>query len=223
MSQSPPVEPNPPARTNLSNSHMPQQALAQSSPGDASGSVKPVFCCSVSPEGFFKFYTIFLIATYGLDFLGTILFSFKSSPLVGIFGLASDVPMLILASIAYSKYDDTGNYGQGLHYCYAITVLVFAGLALVAVAMTPVFILAFGVLNNVKDTLTQENTKYFWMGLSLYTIVVVPLSFYNAYLGYLYFSVISWKRSEGKGLDADDTQNMQELEDALADEKNQSF
>ena len=223
MSQSPPVEPNPPARSNLSNSNVPSPNAADPPAKKVPGSVKPMFCCSVTPEGFFKFYTIFLIVTYGLDFLGSVLFSFKSSPLIGIFGLTSDVPMLILASIAYSKYDDTGDYGQGLHYCYSITVMVLTGISVVAVAMTPVFMIVFGLGETLAGILTSENRKYFWMGLSLYTIVVVPLSFYMAYLSFLYFQVISWKRNSNKPENLDETQNMKELEEALGDDGDQNF
>jgi hypothetical protein len=224
MTQSPPIESNPPpARSQLSNSESPLSNPAESSPQKIPGAIKPLFCCSVSPEGFFKFYTIFLIVCYGADFIGAMLFSFKTSPLVGVFGLLSDVPMLVLSSIAYSKYDDTGNYAQSLHYCLAITVMVMTCLSLVSVALTPVFLFAFGLGDTIMGVFTSENKGFAWMALSLYTVIVVPLSFYNAYLSYLYFKVISWKRGEGAKEELNDTQNLQELEEALADETNQNF
>ena len=224
MSQSPPVESNPPpARSQLSNSLSPPSNPAESAPLKIPGAIKPLFCCSVSPEGFFKFYTIFLIVCYGVDFIGAMLFSFKSSPLVGVFGLLSDVPMLVLSSIAYSKYDDTGNYAQDLHYCLSITVMVLTGISLVTVALTPVFIFAFGIGDTLLGLVSSESKGTLWMALSLYSVIVVPLSFYNAYLSYLYFKVISWKRDEGKKEELNDTKNLQELEEALADETNQNF
>ena len=223
MSQSPPIDSNPPqARSNLSNSINPPQSQKEESFSKIPGAVKPLFCCSVSPEGFFKFYTIFMIACYGVDLLGALLFSFKTNPLIGVFGVLSDVPMLVIASICYSKYDDTGNYGQSLHYCYAITVLVFSGISLVSVALTPVFLFAFGVGDTLMSFVSSEGKGTLWAMLSLYTVIIVPLTFYMAYLSYLYFKVICWKREEKKE-DADETQNLQELQDALADETSQNF
>ena len=224
MSQSPPLDSNPPkARSNLSNSINPIQSPKENSFSKTPGAVKPVFCCSVSPEGFFKFFTIFMISCYGVDLLGAILFSFKTNPLVGVFGVLSDVPMLVIASICYSKYDDNGDYGQNLHYCYAITVMVFAAISLVSVALTPVFLFAFGLGDTLMGLVSSNGKGLLWAMLSFYTVIVVPLAFYMAYLSYLYFKVICWKREAKDGVDADETQNLQELEDALADETEQNF
>ena len=224
MSQTPPPESNPPqARSQLSNSLSPPSNAPESTPEKIPGAIKPLFCCSVTPEGYFKFYTIFMIVCYGVDFLGSLLFSFKTNPLVGVFGLLSDVPMLVLSSIAYSKYDDTGNYGQDFHYCLSIAVLVLSSVTLVSVALTPVFLFTFGIGDALVGTLTSQSKGILWMAMSLYTIIIVPIAFYMTYLSYLYFRVISWKREGSPKEDSNETQINQELEEAFTDEKNQPF
>ena len=162
----------------------------------SSGSVRPLFCFKVSPEGYFRFYTILLLVMTSINILGSSLLSFGPHPIPGISQILFDIVFLSLAAVSFSKYDDTGNYGQDLHYCFSITILVFSIISVVASALVPVFLFIFGLGDFAAGWLDLKGRVTLWIILVIYLVIIIPILSFNCYLSYLYKKVITWKRNQ---------------------------
>ena len=160
------------------------------------GSVRPLFCFSVGPRAYFRFFTIFLLVSVSINILGSSLFSFGAHPFTGIFQFLIDIIFLSLAAVCYSKFDDTGNYGQNVHVCFSIAMLVFALMSLLGSALLPVVLLIFGLGDTAAGWLNLKGRVTLWVLVAIYLLVVLPVMSFFSYLSYLYVRVVAWKRKQ---------------------------
>ena len=158
--------------------------------------VKPLFCFDVYHVTYFKFFTILMIVTSFLDLLMALIFSFDKFRSVGIMGTLIDLPILVVASVAYSKYNDSNDYGQSLHYCFAMSLMIFTCILLAGSIVIPMIIVLFISSGVFTEILTIKGHNILWLVVTLYLVVIIPLMIYYAYLNYLYLRVVSTKNEE---------------------------
>ena len=141
----------------------------ETSPKTAPGSVRPLFCFPVSPEAYFRFYTILLLVITSINILGSSLLSFGPHPIPGISQILFDIVFLSLAAVSFSKYDDTGNFGQDLHFCFSITIFIFSLISVIAGALVPVILFIFGLGDFAAGWLDLKGRVALWIICLLYT------------------------------------------------------
>ena len=176
----------------------PQASNPSSQPGSIKEYVRPFFCCDVKHNTYFKFYTIYIITISCFSLLLALLFSFEHYKFLGVAGSVMDIPFLILASLAYSKFDDSGNYGQKLHVCFSVTALVWFTMVLLINTLSMLMFSIFGIWSTFTDILPDEVKPHLGFVISVYFVIILPYSIYNVYLSYLYYRVTKVKMERNK-------------------------
>ena len=184
-----------------STSRMTSQVSPTSSvqaPTTIPGSVRPLICFPVAPEKYFQGFTIFIIVISSMNILTCSLFSFGPHPLPSILDIFLDIIFLTLASVCYSKFDDTDDYAQTVHIFFSVAILVTSIVVLIGTFLVPVVLAFFGVGGWLSDFLDLKDRAVLITLILLYVFIVIPLASYYVYLAYLYNKVVYWKKEQNE-------------------------
>ena len=149
--------------------------------------VKPCFCCEVEHETHFKFFTLYLIFFSGFDLLVALTLSFISWRFSGLLATIFDIPILILAIIAFVKYNEKKNYGQGLHTCLAMFVLVLFSLFFVLAMFGVLTLIILRSASMLDKLIPADKMPLIWALAGAYFVVYLPFALFNIYWSFLYY------------------------------------
>ena len=167
--------------------------------------VSPCCCCTPSHEQFFKVYSIVLFVLLGLQ-LASECVNFGLSET----GILSFIVSLLISGLmmgfgvaGYLQYKKDGNFGNSYSYCFALTDYIFSWIMAVLLVLSDVYLIAVGTkgLMEIMDSSNSDlDPTHLFVGALVYlNVIMLPLVLYILYLSYLYFKVISAKKSEMKG------------------------
>ena len=132
----------------------------------------------------------------GLELLIAMTMSFDKYQRISSISILFDIPIVILASIAYSKFDENEDYGQKFHQMFGVFMLVVGIIQFIFVLSLPVLIFLFGLIVPFEN----KDVIKLYVLLIIISIIILSLSVYFLYLCHLYNKIIIEKSKEKKDI-----------------------
>ena len=152
--------------------------------------VAPCFCCKMDYTACYKFINVLDIVLLSLSIIGGLTVMYTKSKYSK--SLPFDLAWLIVAIICLIKFNKNGDYGTGLHLCYAITRIVYSIILLISFVIFVIVIIFSPTYFNI------EIFGSIIVFLVLASLIVGTITAFSCYWSMLFHHVIEAKRAKNE-------------------------